>query len=478
MKHTIKKAIAVLLLAALLLPTLVSCGASSLFFSFSSSSSRALKLLTINLNDQKGIDSYCINVEASMCGKSSGGVWSRSEVASYVMSNLNDVDNLLCYNWSESTLKEEDQEAVTTVVESGYADGKMFSHQAVSNGTTSNLTSPLTGQEYLEHVNGLNSTLLADILKTAANTITCEKNDDGEWVARFTDFKDTGLERVFIYFGTSASMFKNDIEGAELTFRATNKLIPIEMKFEVTFAEQKGSTSQLIYVSSYGSYNSAEASAPDLTDYKEVVDLRLAEEAAAVLREVECAATISFDKSEKFYTRPDTESGRKVMFESCYYHVEQQDGEDGYTFTAELDNDGKKTLYDYADGQLQLTVNGKADPAKKMTDAAARSRISNWFNTTFFDPHCLTTSEPVEMVSHRFKYKPVDLDLLGPKLVQIGSGVNQIRGNETSSLLSVYIDDDGKMVSYTYTATIWIYLRGSAYIFHYEVTVDNIQYTM
>ncbi|MBE6594330.1 MAG: hypothetical protein E7644_00885 [Ruminococcaceae bacterium] len=477
MKPFFTKITVAVLLLALMLPTLSSCAIKNLFFSFRSPEDKAAHIFSMDINSHEFVDSYRLLTETTIHGKSDGRRWQQSVAEETTAAGLSSTGALTYQRRTATTHTYANSflGSTTTVQENGFADGKMYSNQIAANGETVSIFSLLTTAEYRTHLAGQGYGLLFRILQETADTVTCEKNDLGEWTVTMTDFSSSGLDRLAIYFGTSRANFADTVQNATFTYRVTEDFVPVEMSFDTTFARTVNEiVSKLTYTARYEDINSTTAAAPDFSAYKEVKDLRLAEEAAAIFREVECSNGISFDKSEKYYLKPDTESGKKVLQESYDYEIRQLESEGDYAFEGSIvDRDGAKMGYKYEGGKLTVEEKDSPNPAKAISSAAARDKVYAWFDTTFFN-HCnLTTSEEVNRAS-RFKFKSVDINSFADRLEAVGSGVNRVR--RTSSMLDVEIKD-GKLVSYSYMASIWIYRGGSAYVYYYEVTVDNITYS-
>ena len=476
MKHLAKKCIATILLLALFVPLLASCSADSLPFALLGKERRAIRLLKTDVNQSEGVQSYRVKGELKMSGTEGGERWDISTTELLTVTGLEAPDSLFYYQKATSLYSYANVIAPeeTYVLESGFTGGQMFTRRAVGAGEPVTLVSPLTGPEYLAHLRETGNGALAAIAESEADRITCEKNDAGEWIATFTDFSALGLKQLCNHFEAADQLLYATIENATLSFRTTEDFRPLELKLEVRFADSRNVDAALSYTRAYEEYNNATAPALDISDCQETKDLRLAEAAAALFREIECASSLSFTKTEKYFLKPDTESGKKNQLERHDYEVSQTESENGYTFNATITSGEDVTTYKYANGKFRTEDKAGQNPAKTMTDAAARAKVYDWFDTAFFDECDLTTSELVDGQS-RFKFKSVDIDAYASRLEAVGSGVDKIR--RTSSMLDVEVKD-GKMVSYSYMATIWIYRRGSAYVYYYEVTVDNISYEL
>lgn len=391
MKHTVKRVIGGLLIAALMLPLaagLTSCS-GALRLNTMKESERALEFVDILDENMKSQGSYAMDMDMTMTLE----VY-RTEVSMVATGTATVVgsgtDDYFIHTETHQTMSMSGEDTEITTIE-GFADGKMFHYYAENGVRATKLWSPISAGDYMafEAAYDLAESLNNDVMGEEAATRTCVQNDDKTWTATYTDYTPAGLATTTGSLEGLESMMEGVyLEDLVITVYASKDLLPTGMEIEFVFAAEETDNEVTLPVveakATYRDIGTTEAFEVDLENYYEVEDLRVPTIVEKSLRDF-----LSADKAEfKVMT------SQKAEYKGQSTGVSETDtgtfevGEDGYTFEIVAKTGGEKYDITYKDGTY-LMMQGDVRKAKRYwSEAEAKTYMRG-----LLDPATFSTSK-------------------------------------------------------------------------------------
>ncbi len=261
----------------------------------------------------------------------------------------------------------------------GYRDGYLYT-VASFDGKEQTLKSALSYSDYMEYLKktslaSVKTPMLHEVLDTS-ETIRCGRSQDGTWMLSFSGFTDENIEKIKGLMGidTSALGKLPEVTDISLSIEITTGYLPRRMSIDFMVPEEE--MTEISFVATIKDFENPEINdVPDITDYKEVADVRVLFAIEKQLAQYKSAATGSFstlyEQTVNYNTTSDTfHRTDEVTF--AY-----QNG--SYTFQTDTVADGQQHKISYVDGKQNISYtdeNGDLiEQISNMSDAEAKAFI-------------------------------------------------------------------------------------------------------
>lgn len=180
---------------------------------------------------------------------------------------------------------------IVTVTE-GYQNGYLFSSYKESDGGAQKVKSKMSAEEYIDYFTHKEGSLNIDYIKLAegAATQSVEKNDDGEWVANFSNLSEESLKAFDEYLADITESIENcpDLKDVEITVTADKNFFPKSYLYKIVFENDEDSSSEestpiatnstpkikFTITSTVVDINETKLKDTDINSYEEFEDLR------------------------------------------------------------------------------------------------------------------------------------------------------------------------------------------------------------
>ena len=455
MKKFWLKQLAFVLVCLMLLGTLASCSPAAKLEKLEEAE-RAPHLYEMVDDRMNKVRSYNLEMELEMTALISGQKL-RVEGSSDVALINGKKNNFVQITETEMTGSLNGDEIVSQKIVEGFQDGKMFYHsKSKENGEKSevSLYSNIDKEAYLAHREAMSDSfdINPDTL-THAETTTCKMNDDGTWVATYTDFNETGMESFVKLFDSYTEALGSglSVDDVKMTLKTDKKLYPTQIELEVEFGGNQytlGDTQPSCKMTiDFSDFNDVEVDKVDLADYTEVDDLRAID---TVTKAMEDYAKLENGRFELNIDQTVSVGGRKessLERNVCSFATDK-DGKFSYNITA------KTNIYNiiiaYANGVQTTTLkqgSQSSGPNKeKQTEAEAKASIERLMNLAKLDKNNIADIKDNGDGVYVFTLKDVDLSAFAALM-------DPSKGDKTGEVTVTM--KDGKLESYVYKLTVF-----------------------
>jgi hypothetical protein len=339
----------------------------------------------------------------------------------------------------------------------GFQNGNMFySAKTTENDkdTEVKLFSNLDAEAYLAHREQMANSfdITPDTLKQA-DTTTCKMNDDGTWVATYTDFNKTGMEEFEKLFESYTEALGSGISIADIkvTLKTDKKLYPSTIEMEIEFGGNQYTLGDMKpackMTLDFSDFNEVEVDKIDLSDYTEVDDLRAID---TVTKAMEDYAKLENGRFELNIDQTVSVGSRKegtLERDVCSFATDK-DGKFSYNITAKTNS--YNVIIAYANGVQTTTVkqgSQSSGPNKgKQTEAEAKAFIERLMNPAKLDKNNIANIKDNGDGVYVFTLKDVDTSAFA-------SVIKPDRGDKTGEVTVTM--KDGKLVSLVYKLSVF-----------------------
>lgn len=353
-----KKALAVLLAAVLLLPLLAACGEKSDTDRLLElwERDRAFALYELLMEHARAADAFSVTTEMDYEATLHGMDYRTSLTARDLCADQN---GSALFELSEQTVRTvygysglREQETEESVYVRGYADGYTFRSQTYGGMTTARKTA-LTPDAYRDCYGCRADGIMIPLNYWSCANVTCRQLSDGSWEARFGGFDQNALDGLRAMYGVDFSALSEYVylSAAEVTVLATPELEFQTIYIALDYAEPDGSGSgasalpTVRYALRFGEWNTAQRESVALSDYTDVGDLRVLDTALSAL-----------------HARKTADRGDYTL------HHDQTVTTDGEARTRTY---GLGISFDTAEGAFTLAVDGSYRDYDGSTDASS-----------------------------------------------------------------------------------------------------------
>lgn len=457
MKKSMKKCVGGLLIVALLLPLALSLTSCTEAFRLNrmDESERAIAFMDVlNLNMGRE-NSYTAVTENELVFEAYGVEMSIYGTMTSLVVFGEKPEDYFIHEETHSVVTSGEESEEMTIIE-GFANGKMFSFYDTDKQNAIKLWSSLTAEDHVAYeaeISGSEDTDDSDMVATAA-TRTCVQNEDKTWTATYTDYSEEGLDYFRSSLGGVESMLSYaTLTDVVLTMHATEDLYPTTMEttFEFEPSENAPAGAELPTFTAkvtYQDIGTTKAIEVDLTEYKEVADLRV-----GGIMEKSLLDFIDADEAEfkvNVSQRATYKGKTEGYAESNEGHFEVTS--DGYTFDIQSEIGDETYRLRYRDGVRRvLDEKGKEIGEDELTDAEAEAFIRSLLDPASFGTTMVMDVEKDEILSKKGK-SVYHLTLQTPDLTEYENmlGVNHLSGECTAKVTI----ENGRMTQQTVTLTM------------------------
>lgn len=361
-----------------------------------------------------------------------------------------------------------DGEEIETVTIEGYQNGYMYVDDQSESGN-SRFKSPLTKDEYIQHMENMETENEAKLDKTGCNNLTAVRNEDGTWTATFAGFTESNLKALMKDLQNPEAYFDEDYEITDViisfTLESNFDLKTIKMDFVFDKKENDDNASQLSvaseeinpnmpvftaeYTVEYGD-NLAVAEEIDLSSakYKEVDDLRdfyiIEKELDEIKSSENARAELTINQEVSLLTT------KEIVNEVDKIDYSIVDGKLEYDIEATTDDEYYKIVYKNGK-QNVLDEDGNTNSSKAMQEIEARVFLESLLDQTGYGIDIIKNMEKVSDGEYKFTIKP---DITAYEAI-----ANAYNGSISSSTAYLSIKmANGKITSYIYELSIKIYI--------------------
>ncbi len=316
----------------------------------------------------------------------------------------------------------------------------------VSNGEKSHaFWSYITQDEFIEFAMPLNN---YDVSKESCKNISCVKSHKDGYIATFSGFTPKGLKQ-FDEIARSFNRFIDiELKDARITLVVDNTLSPIEISIDLIFNQGNESRAPIMHISSsYQKINSTTDVSVDITNFKEIKDLRHLYDNLDAISYAQNFEALKLDYTSKLIL---TDGKKEVFNEKESSIITFSDNALGYTYSISTAKDNEIFKFTYNDGTL-TTINPTGRITKNpMTTPNARLNIDSYIDIASLS--ALT----MKNVAFDGKKYYIELDSSDTSsyqdlVKQVGKRVIDIASTEARLTTEI---NDGELGNYLYTLTI------------------------
>ncbi len=354
-------------------------------------------------------------------------------------------------------------------MQSGYADGKMFSYQKIGDGEGEGVYSVLSDREWLDYFNERYETTNLKLSNKMANSITLTETQTGGYKVTASSFSKNGLAAMQGVYGNLASVMGGNPIDIELDFEvdANKRLKSAEICF-LYESNQGEEASSLVIRAEYRDFNKTEPFAVSMSGYRNVGDLRVIERVETVINKLNAATNASLECYEACVILLD---GQTMSKDEVTIEVNYSDGNGGYTFVVE-DSEGNKVRY--KNGKQYITQAGQPEQEQACDELSAKLYIENHY--VAFAP--LDSYNVANVTKNGKEYcialEEVDLERFSPILEALSVTENEVKSAQGNVFVQV---TNGKLISLDYEVLLEIDCAQGTVSVEYVKQIQSIQYT-
>ena len=378
------------------------------------------------------------------------------------------------YAEGESTTVISDGETThttTTLIKSGYANGKIFAYYADENGANGIYASHSPAQWEAYQAAALADAALNPIIREDF----CENKSflfvGRNYKAEFSGFTDEGMDALCRALGMEEMPIDETPTDLLVTATFRRDLLPTEMKITLVFDEAEGDNPPACeVVMLFCDYNATEPIAVDMSGWRDVGSMLTAQRVFRqrdALREAS-VASFEYECSIRIHQNGEYVTGGTTTYQGL--HSNAEDG--GYAFY--LESPTGDLRYSYANGIYEIEGSANDDGRYGLTDEEARA-----FMDPFFDPmgmerywvrNATRYEHTADIVDHTLTLKTCDSEWLADRLAML----NATEADVAYMLLTATCieDADGNLTMLSYKLSVTFF---SGYSLDYIVTLQNIE---
>ena len=229
----------------------------------------------------------------------------------------------------------------------GYKDG-MYFRKYVTDSKLQALCSEMTRTEYNDHKKYLGG-IEFDFSDDSCVTTTCTYNEDGTWVATYTDFFEEELTQYEKLTEELALLFPEGVKLADIAVEVkVDELFYVEsVSVDYVYTGKGVELPSFNITVNYSDYNDTEAADVDLDEYTEVDDIRVIDKIDDALKAVTDKTNVSFTTQ---YNQKITVAGESDIIKQKFEGTFENGAGFSFdvTFTAD---DGSQLIITYSGGK-------------------------------------------------------------------------------------------------------------------------------
>lgn len=278
-------------------------------------------------------------------------------------------------------------EKIVTYEDEGYMNGMMFTY-IKEDGVETKLKSPITAAEY----EAFRDKQAEDVPDTYVGEgyctdMTCEQAEDGTWTAVYQGFTEEGMKPFTYYLRSieTAVNAEHTLKDVRMTVTADAELTPVSMIMEYVFEEKENAETRVPNIKLetyfYGLNNTVLVDTYDISDFKELEDLRIIEDFLSAMQDREEAESGAFSVTTKSSGSYSGESVTETSVQNVTFK-----NHDGYEFTLDFEEEGYLFSTSYKKGSMTVTVREEKTGEKvhsestDLTDFEAQATVQQLMN--------------------------------------------------------------------------------------------------
>lgn len=364
----------------------------------------------------------------------------------------------------ESTTKYKDEESVATLIE-GYQNGYMYIYNK-SNGSTTTFKSPITKDQYLQHMKDMGVETDFELDREGCKEITAQRNEDGTWTVTYAKFTEERLELLLSELQNLDEQFDESylitdvkidinimsdftIKNATMDFEFTKNKDINDSATPLSATEDTEGKNKL-YIEILYDYNTLTVMEEiDLSSikYKEIEDLRyfyIIQKKLDELKNSEEAKVVIDVKSDVDYRGMVS-----IIEETDNIIFKNKDGNLEYEIDS-VSNSGRYKIL-YANGYQDLIDESGTIQHEEVSEMEARAYLESMLDVAGYKIDIIRNIEKVSDGEYIFTLKPSNSSY--KDIVDAYGGYVE----ESSSTLTIKLLN-GKIVYYHYTFYADVYL--------------------
>ncbi len=414
------------------------------------------------------LSSYTVDMELSISGSAMGLATTASSQNTLKVCRPSSGDLFYLQDATTSVHMSQGEfsQTITQQLQEGYANGKMFSAcQSSTDEDDYAVFSHITAADYLRHREAMeNDASIQDLNSGDCTTVTCEKVAGG-YKAQLSGFTAAGLEKMSSMWRDMTDLFGVQVADVHLTLSVDEALMPQSMHLDLSFALAATPT-QMQISATYSGYNTTSPSAPNLSSYREIADLRVVDILEKAFSEAEDAKNLSFDFAANFdgnaLGNSTQESEVNISFLNGVYSF----------FVDETINSNTR-ITQYANGKITQTTNGGSTAQQDITDGDARRWIHDYILPVSLD---LAMISEVSAPGNRYTVRIDKADPIYIVRLLSAYGVSE-EDVAARATLTVRLQEDGSLYAIEYFIMGKVTISGRAYDFIYWIDGSNYNFS-
>ena len=440
-------------------------------FADMSEKERARYIVSIQLSELPSISSYTARGTITMLGTYMGYEIDANADLLVKAANIRSSTNLNMVMSMDMTIDTMGERQTASMMQ-GYANGNMFesSREVVSNEISEyKIRTPLSASEYISYSKAVNeSSDFFNIALTEANchSISCKENADGSFTATFSDFTASGMKEIDDTFG-GMFLFDDEIDGATLKLTVDKDLLPKNVQFETSYKNNSDTT--ISFDIDYVDFNATSATEMNFDGYKVIKDMRLI---GLTKQAMDNAFTNKSTKFDYAGTLEVLQNGSPVVEQGNNYKFSFANTANGFEFEYDGTSSEGKDSGHYKDGSFvdTDTSNGAGTPVE-LSENLARQLMK-----PYLDPASLSADilEDAERSGNEclFTIKDPNLSQFENLIYYMGAEEDDVDIKQAT--LSVKLRN-GNFESYVYKLKLEIEGSDGRYVIDYSVNANNFK---
>ena len=366
-------------------------------------------------------------------------------------------------------------EKIVTYEDEGYMNGMMFTYTK-EDGVETKLKAPITSAEYEAYrekqVEDIPDTYVGEGYCT---DMTCEQGEDGTWTAVYQGFTEEGMKpfRYVLRGIETAVNAEHTLKDVRMTVTADAELTPVSMIMEYVFEEKENAETRVpnikIETYFYGLNNTVLSESYDISDFKELEDLRIIGDFLSAMQDREESESGAFSvttKSTGSYSGESvtTTAERDVTFKN----------HDGYEFTLDFAEEGYLFNTSYKNGSMTVTVREEKTGEKvhsetsELTDFEAQATVQQIMNSESISALDIVGATVTDAERGIYTFTlgdSVKNELSAQYEEAYGSPIKSFKGQVEATVV------DGELMAYTYHVYTTVTMEGVSMSITVDMTV-------
>ena len=366
-------------------------------------------------------------------------------------------------------------EKIVTYEDEGYMNGMMFTYTKEGKVETK-LKAPITSAEYEAYRDRLAEEIPDTYVGEGYCTdMTCEQAEDGTWTAVYQGFTEEGM-KPFRYILRSVEIAVNaehTLKDVRMTVTADAELTPVSMIMEYVFEEKANAETRVpnikIETYFYGLNNTVLTDTYDISDFKEMEDIRIIGDFISAIHDREISESGAFSITTKTNASYSGESMTSTSVQDVTFK-----NHDGFEFTLDFEEEGYLFNTSYKNGSMTVTVREEKTGEKvhsetsELTDFEAQATVQqlmNSENVSALDIVGATVTD-AEKGIYTFTLGDSVKNELSDEYEEVyGSAIKSFKGHIEATMV------DGELMEYTYHVYTTVTMEGITLSITVDVTV-------